>query len=254
MAGGTRLKVLNALDGLTTDKLAVSIAAGDLAPLERLFIEARARPPRVVWEPDPEALRTPVLQRLLVAWRALSPGPGRPPPPSKAQELATGNDSDWTMLLEPSQPIDAERPSHLERFVYRHYGAGIARSYGRDMTGQTMHGFPGHIGLFFAAIYTAVQHRPEPVFTEHEPPAVVLVRSWQRLILPFAEPGRAVSHFVVGNVPESAVTTLLDVMYDAALVTDGDGQFVLPTAPPRSCSGLARGRSPVARSIAIWPA
>ena len=230
--------MLNAFDGSTTDKLAVSIAAGDFAPLERLFIDARARPPRVVWDPDPKALRTPVLQRLLVAWRALSPGPGRPPPPSKAHQLATGNDSDWTMLLEPSQPHDAERPSHLKRLVYRHYGAGIARSYGRDMTGQTMQGFPGHIGLFFAAIYTAVQHRPEPVFTEHEPPAVVLVRSWQRLILPFAEPGRSVSHFVVGNVPESAVTTLLDVMYDAALVTDGSGRIRLANRAAEKLLGI----------------
>lgn len=220
--------VLDDPNSRTTDRLAVAIAAGDLAPLERLFLDAQARPPRVVWQPHPADLRTPVLQRLLTAWRAISATPGRPPPPSEAAGLALGADSDWTMLLEPAGPRPtAPKSGDLGRFVYTHYGAGIARHYGRNMTGMTMTAFPGHIGRFFSAVYAAVQHRPEPVFTEHEPPATVLVRSWERLILPFAEPGQPVSHFVVGNVPENAVGTLLDVMYDAALVTDGAGRIRL---------------------------
>lgn len=226
----------------TTDALAISIAAGDLAPLDRLFVDAGARPPRVVWRPEPEVLRAAVLQRLLAAWQALSPGPGQPPPPAAAPGLAGGSDSDWTMLLEPApSPHGGKRSDDLERFVYRHYGAGITRNYGRDMTGKTMKFFPDHIGLFFSATYAAVQQRPEPVFTEHEPPAAVLVRSWQRLILPFAEPGRPVSHFVVGNVPESAVMTLLDVMYDAALVTDGDGRIRLANRAAEELLGTAEG-------------
>ncbi len=95
------------------------------------------------------------------------------------------------------------------------------------MTGRTMAAFPGHIGTFFAAVYEAVRRRREPIFTEHEPPAAVLVRSWRRLVLPLADPAGTVGGFVVGNVPESAVGTLLDVMYDAALVTDGDGRIRL---------------------------
>jgi diguanylate cyclase (GGDEF)-like protein/PAS domain S-box-containing protein len=227
-AVGTSLIVPGAPDRTTTDKLAVAIAAGDLAPLERLFLDAQARPPRLVWQPDPADLRTPVLQRLLAAWQAIRPALGQPPPPSEAPGLALGADSDWTMLLEPARPGPAASKSgDLGRLVYTHYGAGIARHYGRSMTGMTMTAFPGHIGRFFSAVYAAVQNRPEPVFTEHEPPATVLVRSWERLILPFAEPGRPVSHFVVGNVPENAVGTLLDVMYDAALVTDGGGRIRL---------------------------
>ena len=211
-----------------------------MAPLERLFLDVQARPPRVAWQPAPTDLRPPVLQRLLAAWHAISPAPGQPPLPSAATGLAQGTDSDWTMLLEPARPDPAEPKSgDLGRFIYTHYGAGIARHYGRDMTGMTMTAFPGHIGQFFSAVYAAVQHRPEPVFTEHEPPAIVLVRSWKRLILPFAEPGQPVSHFVVGNVPENAVGTLLDVMYDAALVTDGGGRIRLANRAAESLFGPA---------------
>ena len=180
---------------------------------------------------------------------AIRPAPGQPPPPSKAPGLAPGADSDWTMLLEPARPGPMPRPNPAISGASstRHYGAGIARHYGRDMTGMTMTAFPGHIGQFFSAVYAAVQHRPEPVFTEHEPPAIVLVRSWKRLILPFAEPGQPVSHFVVGNVPENAVGTLLDVMYDAALVTDGDGRIRLAN---RAAEESARPR----RHTACWAA
>ncbi len=209
--------------------LPAAIAAGDLAAVERLFLAAKARPPLVVWRPDAAMLRSPVLSRLLDRWTAARPAPDQPPPPARAEMLLRGTTADWTMQLCPpldTPPADGT-PIPLERFTYRHYGAGIARHYGRDMTGETLTAFPGHIGPFFAAVYEAVRLRPEPIFTEHEPPATVLVRSWRRLILPFAEPGQPPCCFVVGNIPESAVGTLLDVMHDAALVTDGDGRIRL---------------------------
>jgi diguanylate cyclase (GGDEF)-like protein/PAS domain S-box-containing protein len=213
------------------ESLAASIAAGDTGDLERLFLAAKARPPLVVWRPDTAMLRSPVLARLLERWQALRPDPHHPPPAAAVESLLEGGIGDWTMHLAPPESGSALEamgtPIPLDRFVYRHYGAGIARHYGRDMSGETMAAFPGHIGAFFAAVYEAVRMRPEPIFTEHEPPATVLVRSWRRLILPFADPGGSVCCFVVGNIPESAVGTLLDVMHDAALVTDGDGRIRL---------------------------
>ena len=200
-----------------------------MAGLERLFLAAKARPPLVVWRPDAAMLRSPVLARLLERWEAARPAPDQPPTPARAESLLEGSSGDWTMHLAPPVELRAGRGASipLDQFVYRHYGAGIARHYGRDMSGQTMAGFPGHIGAFFAGVYEAVRLRPEPIFTEHEPPATVLVRSWRRLILPFAAPGESPACYVVGNIPESAVGTLLDVMHDAALVTDGDGRIRL---------------------------
>jgi diguanylate cyclase (GGDEF)-like protein/PAS domain S-box-containing protein len=219
----------DALTQTAPASLPAAIAAGDLAGLERLFLAAKARPPLVVWRPDAAMLRSPVLTRLLERWEAARPAPDHPPPPASAELLLRGTTADWAMHLGPplDTPLADGAPMPLDRFVYRHYGAGIARHYGRDMTGETLTAFPGHIGTFFAAVYEAVRLRPEPIFTEHEPPAAVLVRSWRRLILPFAEPGQPVGCFVVGNIPESAVGTLLDVMHDAALVTDGDGRIRL---------------------------
>jgi len=227
--GGDQDGMADAVTEVPAASLAAAIADGDLSAVERLFLAAKARPPLVVWQPDAAMLRSPVLTRLLQQWQALRPAPDRPPPPRAAAKLLEGPAVDWTMHLAPpaeaAAAVDGNAP--LPHFVYRHYGAGIARHYGRDMTGQSIAAFAGHIGTFFAAVYEAVRLRPEPIFTEHEPPAAVLVRSWRRLILPFAEPGLTVSSFVVGNIPESAVGTLLDVMYDAALVTDGDGRIRL---------------------------
>ena len=224
----------DAVTQLPAATLVAAIASGDLVALERLFLAAKARPPLVVWQPDAAMLRSPVLARLLQQWQGLCPAPDRPPDPATAARLLDGAAADWTMHLAPSTE-GAAGNQPLEHFVYRHYGAGIARHYGRDMTGVSIAAFAGHIGTFFAAVYEAVRLRPEPLFTEHEPPAAVLVRSWRRLILPFAEPGQPVTGFVVGNIPESAVGTLLDVMLDAALVTDGDGRIRLAN---RAASGL----------------
>gem|GEM_PF-2204028 len=218
--------------------LAAAIAGGDPVALEPLFLAAKARPPLLVWQPNAAMLRSPVLARLLQQWQALRPASDRPPHPATAAKLLQGSAADWTMQLVPPDAELAGNPP-LERFVYRHYGAGIARHYGRDMTGESIAAFTGHIGTFFAAVYEAVRLRPEPVFTEHEPPAAVLVRSWRRLILPFAVPGEPVSSFVVGNIPESAVGTLLDVMHDAALVTDGDGRIRLANRAANALLGPA---------------
>ncbi len=222
-------------------RLAAAIAAGDLGRLDRLFLAAKARPPLVVWRPDPEMLRSPVLARLQQRWEAFRPAPDQPPRPNVVGRLLEGSAAEWTMHLAalPTAAAAPGKPVPLERFVYRHYGAGIARHYGRDMSGQTLTAFPGHIGAFFAAVYEAVRLRPEPIFTEHEPPAAVLVRSWRRLILPLAEPGGPVAGFVVGNIPESAVGTLLDVMHDAALVTDGLGHIRLANRAASTLLGVA---------------
>ena len=238
--------MVDAVTQVPAAALAAAIADGDLAAVERLFLAAKARPPLVVWQPDAAMLRSPVLARLLRQWEGQRPAPGRPPAPIAATRLLAGSAADWTMHLAPPAAA-AAGIQPLERFVYRHYGAGIARHYGRDMTGASIAAFADHIGAFFAGVYEAVRLRPEPLFTEHEPPAAVLVRSWRRLILPFAEPGQPVTSFVVGNIPESAVGTLLDVMHDAALVTDGDGRIRLAN---RAASGLLR---PVGTSLMGTP-
>ncbi|CAN0605169.1 unnamed protein product, partial [Ectocarpus sp. 12 AP-2014] len=54
---------------------------------------------------------------------------------------------------------------------------------------------------FFYAVYRAVLIRPEPLYTEHEPPAEVGVKLWHRLMLPLVDDGGKVIRVLVGNVP-----------------------------------------------------
>lgn len=209
----------------TIETLATAVVEEDFAPIDQLFLAAKTRPPLIAWRPTPALLRSPVLERLLTKWSARRLTPSLPPQPATAPLLFEGPDSEWTMLIEklPGDPTADPR----RRMVYRHYGAGIARHCGRDLSGSTLATFSSHLGIFFAAVYEAVRRRPEPIFTEHEPQSPVLVRSWRRLILPFALPDRPVDTFVIGNIPESAVGTLLDVMYDPAIVADGKGRILL---------------------------
>jgi len=219
--------------------LVETIVGEDFSLVQSLFLSAQARPPVVVWTPRPVVLRSPLLERLLDRWSVLAVG-SHPPSPDKAAAFIGCELADWTMQLDLEQRADDDPGPGA--FVYRHYGAGIARQYGRDMTGLRPDAFAGHIGRFFSAVYDAVMRRPEPVFTEHEPPAAVLVRSWRRLVMPFCDPRGQVVRFVVGNIPESPVGTLLDVMHDAALVTDGQGRVRLANIAASTLLGTPSGR------------
>ncbi len=219
--------------------LVEAIVGEDLSLVGGLFMAAQARPPVVIWTPQPGVLRSPLLERLLERWSALATG-SRLPPPDRAADITGREFADWTMQLDLEPRADDDCGPGA--FVYRHYGAGIARQYGRDMTGRRPDAFGGHISRFFSAVYDAVMRRREAVFTEHEPPAAVLVRSWRRLVLPFADPEGQVVRFVVGNIPESPVGTLLDVMHDAAVVTDGLGNVRLANIAATTLLGAPPGR------------
>ncbi len=219
--------------------LVEAIVGEDFSLVGSLFMSAQARPPVVIWAPRLEVLRSPILERLLDKWSALVVGL-RPPPPDKAAAFIEREFAEWTMQLDLERRADGD--TGPGDFVYRYYGAGIARQYGRDMTGLRPDAFAGHIGRFFSVVYGAVMRRPEPVFTEHEPPAAVLVRSWRRLVLPFCDADGQVVRFVVGNIPESPVGTLLDVMHDAALVTDGEGRVRLGNIAAATLLGAPPGR------------
>ncbi|MEZ5905929.1 MAG: hypothetical protein R3C69_12820 [Geminicoccaceae bacterium] len=238
------------MTGAGYQSLVDGIIGGDFSLVERLFLSAQARPPVVVWAPRPAVLRSPLLERLLDRWSALAVGSG-PPPPDQATGFVARDLAEWTMQLDLERRGDDDLGP--EAFVYRHYGAGIARQYGRDMTGLRPDAFGGHITRFFSAVYGAVLRRPEPIFTEHEPPAAVLVRSWRRLVLPFCDADGEVVRFVVGNIPESPVGTLLDVMHDAAVVTDGLGRVRLANIAANGLLGGGRRASSASRSIGSCP-
>ncbi len=88
-------------------------------------------------------------------------------------------------------------------FRFRVYGSAIAQSVELDVTGKLMSEVPwkGVVMDFFYAVYRAVLIRPEPLYTEHEPPTTIGVKLWHRLMLPLMDEDRKVCRVLVGNVP-----------------------------------------------------
>lgn len=181
------------------------------AALRQLFNGAGARAPHILWSPAEAEINDPVVRDFGRRMRALADAGGRVPASAVTPD-SLGALAGWAMIL------DAETPEGP--FRYRHYGARIARHYGRDMTGLTTADFAGHIATFFTALYRAAAARDEWVLSEHEPPRDVFVRTWHRLIVPLHDTAGGVTGFAVANVPENALRAGLDLMVDPVFVLD----------------------------------
>ena len=85
--------------------------------------------------------------------------------------------------------------------IYRHYGEGIAVSFGRNMTGWRGSAFGGMISRSCTACYRASMLLGAPIYTELIPPSDVSVSGWHRLILPLTDNHGEVSLLPAGNGP-----------------------------------------------------
>ena len=195
-------------------QLARDVARGRYAGIHELFLVAGARPPSVIWNPSASNLRSRRLIALLSYWNGLRDGQG-PPLASRWSLDGLGPLADYTMLIEAE---DGGRD-----LVYRHYGRGIARHYGDDLTGLRLSEIEGHVAVFAGSVYRAVMMRQEPAFTEHEPPRHVFVRHWQRVVLPLGDGRGGVSHLAVGSIPEDPIRAIIDTVIDGVLAVDDAG-------------------------------
>ncbi len=192
--------------------IATSLMPGHEDALRRMFNEMGAQAPRIVWSPAPDDLASPVLRRFAETCEAWMDDTGHVPS-ERFDTEALGALKDWLMIVEPENGD----------FRYTYYGARIADHYGRDMTGQRVRDFGGHISLFFEGLYLAAQSRREWVMSEHEPPKSVFVRAWRRLIVPlFGSDGDAVARFAVLNLPENELRAGLDLVPDPVFVADAE--------------------------------
>lgn len=85
-------------------------------------------------------------------------------------------------------------------YRYRVYGADIAASYGRDMTGRLASEFPEGIYKFFSELYETAIIRKMVILSLHAPPMTVNVKKWERLIFPLGDP--EVRWLLVANIPK----------------------------------------------------
>lgn len=176
------------------------LAADQPSSLVRRFLAAGVPAPRFVWSPEPQALPTERLVRLLVYWRGLFQGDVLP--------RATAIDpADMRFILGHVMLVDVVDGG--ADFAYRLYGSKIAASVGRDITGRRVSSlaadFGEHLALYFGASFHAAFLRREALYTEHvaaSPDSPV--ERWQRLILPLAAADGSIQRLLVGNVPVSA--------------------------------------------------
>ncbi|MGI1663472.1 hypothetical protein ACRDNQ_14630 [Palleronia sp. KMU-117] len=194
--------------------------------LRRIFNAAGVRPPLVLWSPADGELTEPLIRAFVRRIRAVADDLGR----VRASDLRSetlGELSRWTLLLSEDGP---DGP-----FRYRFVGENLLPYGSRgDQTGTTPEDHGGYIGAFFGALYRATAERGEWVFSEHEPPRELFVRTWQRLVVPLYDDGLTrVTGFLVMAIPENTFRAGLDLILDPVFVLD-DAQVV------RYCNRAAR--------------
>jgi hypothetical protein len=171
-----------------------SIVEGDSRPLEEVFSSHGARGPRIVWRPGPEALGPRPLGFMLAHWNALR-GDATMPLASRLDGLELKPALGYISLLDVVEGGND--------FRYRLFGTGVAAVSGFEMTNRRVSEFkaPSYIVEFYLAVYRAMLIRPEPVFTEHGPPATMHTAAWHRLALPLVDATGAITRIINVSVP-----------------------------------------------------
>lgn len=193
---------------------------GTLAPgetngtLRHLFNGAGARPPLILWSPTDAEISNPLIHAFARRMRALAAEDGRVRADAVTPDTL-GTLAGWTLL------VDAEGPRGP--FRYRHIGDKIVPYATQpDIVGRTSEDYGDFFGSFYTAVYRAAAARKDWVFSEHDPPREVFIRSWQRLIVPlFAPDGDTVSGFATACVPENTLRAGLDLLVDPVFILDG---------------------------------
>lgn len=197
---------------LSIDRLARDLQNGETETMSGLFAEAGAPGPLVIWSPDVRLSEHRLITRFAEICDSLSEKQGV----LFADRLDLqrfGTMRDWLMQLS----CDA-----AGEFSYVQYGSGVARAYGRDMTGAKSTDFPGHIGTYFTALYQAATLRQERVLSVHQPPDQVFVSTWRRLIVPIVESAeqRKVTGFLALNIPENELRAGLEIVPLPVMILD----------------------------------
>ena len=215
--------------------IAQSLLPGRPDVIRQMFNAEGARAPEVIWAPTDADLRNPLLRRFAEIVRGYRTADGHVP--ARALRLEDfGGLTEWLMLVDA---IDGGKD-----FQYTFYGPSIADHYGRDMTGRRTSEFAGHIASFFAGLYSAAIQRGEPVYSEHEPPASVFVRVWQRLIVPLSDGSGRIVRFLVLNVPDNELRTGLELMVDPVFVLTREQDLLYANRAAQTLFKLRPTRTP----------
>ena len=156
--------------------------------------EGLPRAATVILEPGDGDLMDMRLRGLLRAWTSAKfKNKGRLPAKGDLAEGAVRAAADFC--------VDIEIAAGGE-LAFLSYGRGIARAFGRDMTGRRVSDLPKADAIFFKKVYFIAGSKRIACATEHAPSATVPVGRWMRLVLPMDETGKGnATHFLACNVP-----------------------------------------------------
>lgn len=194
------------------DSVVAAILAGGGGAARDLFYMHGSKAPHIGWTPAASDLVNPMIQDF--ARTCLSIAGSTAPIRERDFDInAFRAHAAWLMVL------DVEGP---DLYRYSHYGEGIANVRGISMKGKLSADFKGHIGLFFTAVYAAIQKNPQWLQTIHMPPKEVFARSWERLIVPVVSDDNVVTRIVVLNVPDNELRAGLEIIPDPVMILDAD--------------------------------
>lgn len=182
------------IDLALVDRWARGFVTGDLQEIRGVFETHGARGPQIVWHPSIDLLEASPLRFLLAYWSRIA-GTNSIPRTRDIDAIAMRAALGYIALLDV-QDGGAD-------FRYRVFGTAIAAVSDFDMTGRLLSDLPASLYIveFALAAYRAVVMRRAPLFTEHTPAGTVVVKTWQRIIMPLVDDEGAVVRLLSCNVP-----------------------------------------------------
>lgn len=204
-------------DTKVVDLVTESLLPGRRDNLRAMFNAEGLPAPIVIWSPTASELQSPRHRQFAQICRDHEDTAGHIAA-DDVQIEDFGALADWLMVL------DVEAGG--EDFRYAYYGRSISNFSGLDMTGKRTSEFRGYLSTFFRGLYRAVLRTGRPVFSMHEPPKDVVIRSWQRLIVPLFGKTGDVTRLLTINVPDNEFQVGLELLVDPVFVVRADGSVI----------------------------
>lgn len=196
------------------DMIAESLQPERQDKVRDLFNAEGLRAPEVIWSPGEAELSNPLHRQFArICQSRMKDGVL---PATAIRPDAFGELTDRMMVLEVENGGE---------FRYSHYGSLISEYSGLDLTNQLTTEFRSgfeYLSVFFTGLYKAVVASGQWVYSMHEPPEGIFVKSWQRLIVPLVDGAGEVTRLFVLNVPENELRVGLELMVDPVFVVGTD--------------------------------
>lgn len=159
--------------------------------IQRVFVEAGADAPEVVWNPTADQVPTRPLKFLATRWSGRD---AALPATASIDALELQPALGHIILLDP---LDGGRD-----FRVRLFGSAIAGISGFDLGGRRLSEHPasGYVVEFTVAATRAALRRRLPLFSSRRPVGAQDTRRWLRLAIPFAGDDGTVTRLLVGTV------------------------------------------------------